>query len=181
MLPRVQSLGTFKKGSFFSVTPLGSGSLQRKEEMLLDRLPVVLAHINAVDADLCGDAVFASLHSHRKVWVGRGLNFSAMAGTRPCTRPSWSKFHQICPWTLPHCAFQPLNCPQNVIGFWLVRMSECAWEGSDSFAHWCSVYSDLRILCLGQGVACGLHFDFMMACFIKWEKIYSQCYFLLLK
>lgn len=30
--------------------------------MLLDRLPVVLAHIKAVDADLCGDAVFASLH-----------------------------------------------------------------------------------------------------------------------
>lgn len=30
--------------------------------MLLDRLPVVLAHINAVDADLCRDVVFAALH-----------------------------------------------------------------------------------------------------------------------
>lgn len=43
-----------------------------------------------------------------------------------------------------------------------------------------AVYSDLRILCLGQGVPYRLHFDFMMACFIEQERIYSQCFFFFL-
>lgn len=114
--------------------------------MLLDMFPVVLAHIDAVHASLCGGAVFASL---------------------------------LLP--LPHATFQPLNCTENHVGFWLVMMSKCAWEDSGFLLHCCRVYSDLRIGCLGQHVPHGLHLDILMICFTKQEKFYSKCLFCLQK